>query len=173
MFSFFRWNAQAQIPPKDSFIQKYRFAFGKRLTLKAFCAYPACGLLPMCLVKTDRRRGAVWGQRGYVLPSQEPWGSHVHLVMLQLPAERRQPRCQSSRCAEAVPSGALYPSTCVERGYAVMISLCCQGGLLRLLRAVPCFRLQGAIPDCLEFRNLFQLRNVLFCVALTPFANYC
>lgn len=27
--------------------------------------------------------------------------------------------------------------------------------------------------SCLEFRNLLQLRNVFFCVALTSFANHC
>lgn len=42
MFPFFRWNAQAQIPPKGSFIQKYRFAFGEWLTFKGSLHVVCC-----------------------------------------------------------------------------------------------------------------------------------
>lgn len=75
MFSFFSWNAPAQVPPRGSFIQKCRFAFGEWL---AFRGSDACGL---CWV--FHQRWGVWSRhlgtgsgprtRGCVLPVREPW----------------------------------------------------------------------------------------------------
>lgn len=45
MFSFCSRNAQAQIPPRGSFIQKCRFALGEWLSFRGSDACPAHGLL--------------------------------------------------------------------------------------------------------------------------------
>lgn len=76
--------------------------------------------------------------------------------MLQVPAEHTQPLCLSRSWGSSVCWSSESPCL-LSADCAVITPLLAPAVLLR----------------CLELRNLFQLRNVFFCVALLPFANPC
>lgn len=167
MFSFFSWNAQAQIPPRGSSIQKCRFAFGEWLAFRAVmhvllvvCAGcpPALG----CLLQAP-----CWaGDKGSCTACAGALG--------------KQHRAQGSCCcwlswhhhSAALGWGVppLYPCCSVMGSPSVRLLLSPAQDRLVPPAVCPAAALHSS---CLEFRNLLQLRNVFFCIALTAFANDC
>lgn len=139
MFSFVRWNAQAQIPPKDSFTQKYRFAFGKWLAFKSSpsvcCLGPVARLFGSGLMCVSPRALCWSGDRGAVQGlCRSPGEAACCPAMLRFPAGVRKP------CLLEL---GIRPA-CSERGCAVRVSLLAirWAGLLpsfsRPLRASSC-----------------------------------
>lgn len=95
MFSFFSWNAQAQIPPRGSFTQKCRFAFGEWLAFRGSDACPARGL---CWVFTNTGvsvPGTVlgWGQGAVCCLCRSPGQAAQSPGLLLVLAELASPLC--------------------------------------------------------------------------------
>lgn len=128
MFSCFSWNALAQIPPRGSFIQKCRFAFGEWLALRQWCMSCSCSAAGCC-TNTAFAPGTVlgWGQSAGALGKQHSacgycwfwlsWHSHsaalgwggAHLVPLAQSAS-----CPGLCCASSCASAAAHHSSCLE-----------------------------------------------------------
>lgn len=163
MFSFFSWNAQAQIPPRGSFTQKCRFVFGEWLAVRAVMHVP---LMVCCCVFVNTGASAP----GTVLS----WGQAVLCCLCGGPG-------QAAQWAAAGPGWALgwgghnahlVPPAAMQWALAQSASCCL---LPRTMFVVPPAVLPAAAhhSSCLEFRNLLQPRNVFFCVALMSFAIHC
>lgn len=155
MFSFFRWNAQAQIPPRDSFTQKYRFAFGKQLASHAACACPARGLLSVCPVQEGcacvlgtglAGAGAVQlGCCGSLLSTRSrsarpgAGGATSAGALNALPAQRPSP---CSCCPAQVPSIEEFIPT------QECIFLCCSSFICKSLLSVPAGAVMSTFCSC-------------------------
>lgn len=150
MFSCFSWNAQAQIPPRGSFIQKCRFAFGEWLAFRGSDACPARALLLGVAPTLHLLQALFWaGDKGLCAASAEALDKQHSPVATAGSGLAGTATLQP--WDGEVPT--LYP-------------------LLSQPPAPDCVVPPAVLPaaahhsSCLEFRNWVQLRNVFFCVAL-------
>lgn len=164
MFPFFRWNAQAQIPPKGSFIQKYRFAFGEWLTFKGSLHVVCCwDVWPDFMRVSPRHCWPLLGTAEFCTAFVGALGKR-HAC---------QWCCSSLLSNQSLASPwdcegwcLLVPSGCSEQSCAIILSSAAGLAFCRPTHShsvLPAAR-QNVIYNGLEFRNLLQLKNVFFVV---------